>query len=1044
MSRIYLLITLLLSSLFAYSQTPIASFATSPAPIGGIVAICQGSTITFVNTSTQTIAGTTYSWNFGLGATPATAVGAGPHVVTYNTPTAPFTVASLTVNNNNATPVSNANSTLDINLLPNSALTLVSSGGGFGTVTQGGQTIFKNCGSIDSSVFTFNSLYNNTVNQTFTWGDGAVSTNLGMTGTQISHNYPLGQFTLTHSVTINGCTSVSTYIVFNGNAPVITVSGSGSNTCLPSPYSIDILSNDVPVTYSVSFSDGSPAMTFTTSNDTTIEHIFNTSSCGVDYVFAPGFPPIENAYSATVVAQNICSNNGLPTVITVGPITISTGASADFSYSPPSAVCILDPVTFVNESFGGESITQAGCDSSYGFYWTITPATYTVNSGTLGSNNGFIGATYDYTQWTNGSDSLEIQFSQPGTYDVWVYAGNFCGVDSFMQTVTIKPTATLDFSLYQQLLCSGDSSVLFTMTADQPGYYINWEITDTTNVTGVSIMSGGGVTPVTFDPLLLLNNTSETGTVVIEASVECSSDSNDVHTITVNPQANINIDPLFYEICSGDTTDIDITSNLDNVTFSWTTSGAATIIGEANGSGNNISQVLYNGGTTVDSMQYTVTIGNALCPGPDVVVTVAVQPQLLINSNVDFVVCPGTQINPDNYISIPVGGTITWSNDNTNIGIGSSGTGDLPTWNAGANTTGSTISGTISVSVQLGSCPAVEDEFVVNILAAPDFNYTTTPVNGLDCITGIGVINGVVNPVNSTVSWSGPGIVSGGNTLNPVINQPGQYFVTITDTVNGCISNEVVDIAPPTLINITTVNIINVACNGGSSGSIAINTDNGNGSNLNYSWTPSLTNTASVSGLSTGNYSVTVSNEDGCTDDTTVFVSEPLPLVINQIDSVGSECGEANGSLSVSSLGGQGGYTYSWSSGNTGATANNIDEGTYSVTVTDAAGCTMSQSFDLGCTDLIPIVVPQFLSPNDDGLNETWLILNTQQYPEISVTIYNRWGSVVYESSPYNNDWNGHLKGTHPNPLPAATYFYIIDTNKKSQDPYQGYIEIQP
>jgi gliding motility-associated-like protein len=104
----------------------------------------------------------------------------------------------------------------------------------------------------------------------------------------------------------------------------------------------------------------------------------------------------------------------------------------------------------------------------------------------------------------------------------------------------------------------------------------------------------------------------------------------------------------------------------------------------------------------------------------------------------------------------------------------------------------------------------------------------------------------------------------------------------------------------------------------------------------------------------------------------------------------------------------------------------------------------VSASFDLGCTELIPVIIPQFLSPNGDNSNEVWIIQNTQQYPNIKVKVYNRWGSEVFEAEPYANDWNGHYKGTHPNPLPAGTYFYIVDTNKKSQDPYQGYIEIQP
>lgn len=1038
------LVTGFIISLVTFGQAPTASFSSVPAAVGGTITICQGSTITFANTSTSTIAGTTYSWNFGLGATPATAVGAGPHTVTYNTATAPTTTVTLTVNNNNGSAASTFTRTIDVNALPNAALTLASTGGGYGTTTQNGQTIFKNCGSIDSAIFTFNSQFNNAVSQTFSWGDGSTSTNFTMVGSQISHNYPLGQFTLIHTVTQNGCTNSASYTVFNGNAPLVTVAGIGSNTCLPSPYSIDILSNDVPITYTVSFSDGSPSQVFTTTNDTTINHVFNTSSCGIDYVFAPGFPPIENAFSATVVAQNICSNNGLPTVITVGPITISTGTTADFSYTPQSPICVLEPVTFSNESDGGETVNQNGCDTTYGFYWTITPNTFTVNSGTLGSNNGFTGATYDYTQWTNGTDDVEVLFSQPGTYYITMTTGNFCGEDVHVDSVVIKPEAHLSFSLYDQTVCSGDSTVQFTMTSDQPNYWIYWDITDTTNISNITVLSGSGVTPVVFSALLPQNNTNETGTIQIEATVECSTDSADVHVITVNPQANANVDPLFYELCNGETTDIDITSNLDNVQFTWTAVYPNTITGAGNGTGSNIAQTLNNSGSTIDSVQYFVTVQNAACPGDTAIVTVAVQPQLVINTNIDFTVCPGAPINPDDYISTPPGADITWTNNNTNIGLGASGSGNIPTFNAASNVTGNTISGTIDVEVQLGDCPAVQDQFVINVLSAPDFDYTTTPQNGLDCITGIGVINGVVNPVNSSASWSGPGVVSGGNTFTPVINQPGQYTVILNDNVNGCSSTYSVTIEPPTLINITTVNITNVSCFNGSNGAISINTDNGNGSNLDYTWSPAQNNSASVNGLSTGSYSVTVSNEDGCEDDTTVFVNQPGPISIAQIDSTGSECGEANGSLSVLASGGVGSFGYTWSSGNNGATANNIDAGTYTVTATDGNGCQQSLSLSLGCTPLIPVVIPQFLSPNGDNQNELWIIQNTAQYPSIKVTVYNRWGSVVYEAEPYNNDWNGHLKGTNPNPLPAATYFYVVDTNKKSQDPYQGYIEIQP
>jgi gliding motility-associated-like protein len=1040
---IYISFSFLLVNI-TYSQSPVASFSTTPAPVLGLITICQGSTINFVNTSSQTLAGATYSWNFGLGATPATAVGAGPHLVTYNTVTAPTTTATLTVNNNNALPTSNFARNIDVNVSPISNITLLSNGAGFGTSVISGLTFFKKCGAIDSSVFLFNSSYSNATVQTFTWGDGSSSTQVNMAGNQISHNYPMGQFTLTHTVTINGCSTSKNYIVFNGNSPVITVSGSGQTTCLPSPYSIDILSNGSPIDYTVSFSDGSPSTVFTTDNDTTISHIFNTSSCGIDYVFSPSFPPIQNSFSATIVAQNACSN-GLPTVITVGPITISTGASAAFSYSPASPVCQEDPVTFDNQSTGGENISGTGCDSTYSFYWQITQmAGYTISAGTLGSNNGFVGNNYDFNQWTSGSDNLEVTFNVPGTYNMWIYAANFCGVDSTMQIVTIIPFANVTLDDYSQTICSGDTSALFTMTSTIPNYIINWEITDSTNVTGITNLTGSGLSPLGFNPLVLYNNTDQVGTVEITSNVSCTNSPAVIHTITVNPQGNINVDPIQQFICSGDTTDFSISSNLNNATFSWTTTAPGTIVGESAGAGTSIEQVLTNTGTTIDTVFYTIVVGNVSCPGPDVVVSVAVQPQITISVNPDFTVCAGETINPNNYISTPAGATIIWSNSNTNIGIGASGNGDLPTWNAGANSTGSTISGTITVSASLNGCPGVQDVFIVNVLSAPDFTYTTSPASGLDCITNTGVILGVSNPANSTVSWTGPSIVSGANTLSPVVNAPGQYIVTLTDNVNGCITTDTVQIDPPTLINITSVAQNNVSCFNGSNGSIVINTDNGNGSNLQYDWVPQLTNSATVNGLSIGTYTVVVTNEDGCQDDTTVTITQPGELVIMQQDSIGSECGEANGSLSVYATGGQGSYQYEWNNGQNSNVIINIDEGTYVVTVTDGAGCTQTATFGLGCTPLIPIEVNQFISPNGDGKNDVWIIDSLQYYPLNKVMVYNRWGSLVFEAEPYQNDWNGHFKGTAPNSLPASTYFYVIDTMKKSQDPYTGYIEIQP
>lgn len=72
--------------------------------------------------------------------------------------------------------------------------------------------------------------------------------------------------------------------------------------------------------------------------------------------------------------------------------------------------------------------------------------------------------------------------------------------------------------------------------------------------------------------------------------------------------------------------------------------------------------------------------------------------------------------------------------------------------------------------------------------------------------------------------------------------------------------------------------------------------------------------------------------------------------------------------------------------------------------------------------------VPNIFTPNNDRMNDNFVVpclLNTDEFPNSQVTIYNGWGDEVYRSgSPYNNDWDGTYQGS---PLPVGTYFYIID-----------------
>lgn len=84
--------------------------------------------------------------------------------------------------------------------------------------------------------------------------------------------------------------------------------------------------------------------------------------------------------------------------------------------------------------------------------------------------------------------------------------------------------------------------------------------------------------------------------------------------------------------------------------------------------------------------------------------------------------------------------------------------------------------------------------------------------------------------------------------------------------------------------------------------------------------------------------------------------------------------------------------------------------------------------------------IPNILSPNDDGINDYWVIKNIDLYPNNAVRIFDRDGRMVYSKLGYDNSWNGIFNGF---PLPEDTYYYVLylDSNK-GKDTLKGYISL--
>jgi hypothetical protein len=182
---------------------------------------------------------------------------------------------------------------------------------------------------------------------------------------------------------------------------------------------------------------------------------------------------------------------------------------------------------------------------------------------------------------------------------------------------------------------------------------------------------------------------------------------------------------------------------------------------------------------------------------------------------------------------------------------------------------------------------------------------------------------------------------SGGNNATATGLSAGTYTVTITDA-NSCITTASVTITQPPALTVSISSQTNVGCIGGNTGSATVMAGGGT-SPYTYSWAPSGGNNATATGLSAGTYTVTITDANGCITSTTVTITGSVSTVTANISSLTNvSCnGGNNGSATVTAGGGTSPYTYSWApSGGNNNIASSLTVGTYTVTVTDAHGCT--------------------------------------------------------------------------------------------------------
>jgi hypothetical protein len=173
-------------------------------------------------------------------------------------------------------------------------------------------------------------------------------------------------------------------------------------------------------------------------------------------------------------------------------------------------------------------------------------------------------------------------------------------------------------------------------------------------------------------------------------------------------------------------------------------------------------------------------------------------------------------------------------------------------------------------------------------------------------------------------------------------NAPGVYKLLITNTVNGCTSSSSATVIQHAPVTAGIAGQSNANCFGAANGQLSASAAGGD-SNYSFLWNNG-TGAASNLNLSPGNYTVTITDGEGCTATATGVVTQPGQLLANAGATPQSAAGASDGTASASPAGGTPGYSYLWSNGGTTSSITGLNPGLYTVTVTDSHGCTAIQT----------------------------------------------------------------------------------------------------
>lgn len=263
---------------------------------------------------------------------------------------------------------------------------------------------------------------------------------------------------------------------------------------------------------------------------------------------------------------------------------------------------------------------------------------------------------------------------------------------------------------------------------------------------------------------------------------------------------------------------------------------------------------------------------------------------------------------------------------------------------------------------------------------------------------------------------------SGSNSTTQTNLGPGTYSVSVTDNV-GCSAQGTFTLSQSDSL-VIAANSEDVKCNGAATGSIDI-TLTGGSTPYQYQWSNGA-NTEDLSQLPASSYSLTATDKNGCTLTHNFQIDQPEAIVITPIVTNVTCSGDANGSIILSTSGGTGGFTYSWDDGSTANSRSNLEGGNYIVTVTDAAGCSITNTIEVSEPD--PLTIALDISD-----------VSCKGEQDGSVT-----ADVKGGQTPYQYQWGTGATTNIIDQLTTGSYTLTVTDANSCQATDQAFVEVDP